>query len=48
MDLQAREKGYDLICITYQTIEEVVLGEVERRVPTPDLRRLETVSLGVG
>ena len=27
MDLQAREKGYDLICITYQTIEEVVLGE---------------------
>ena len=28
--------------------EEVVLGEVERRVPTPDLSRLETVSLGVG
>ena len=28
--------------------KEVVLGEVERRVPTPDLSRLETVSLGVG
>ena len=28
--------------------EVVVLGEVERRVSTPDLRRLETVSLGVG
>ena len=28
--------------------KEVVLGEVDRRVSTPDLRRLETVSLGVG
>ena len=28
--------------------KEVMLGEVARRVPTPDLSRLETVSLGVG
>ena len=28
--------------------EKEVLGEVARRVLTPDLSRLETVSLGVG